>query len=343
MSTQPTTPPVSGAPFIDPFGRRITYVRISVTDRCNLRCTYCMPHSGPEWMERGHVLAYEEIARLVRIMARHGVRKVRLTGGEPLARRDLTDLVAMLADVPGIATLAMTTNATMLERHARDLRAAGMQRLNISLDTLRRERFADITEFDMFDAVWRGIEAADAAGFEGTKLNAVLMRGVNDDELADFADLTLRRDLTVRFIEYMPIGGERDDWSRNKVVPAAEALAALRAQFDLEPVDVPPETAGPEALWRIRGAAGRIGFITPVSDEFCARCNRVRVTSDGKLRGCLMRDSETDLRAALRGGASDGDLEEILFAAIARKPEKHLINDGNFEYSTFYTMNRLGG
>lgn len=330
-------------PLTDPFGRLITYLRVSVTDRCNLRCEYCMPSESPEWLERQGLLTYEEIGRLLDVAASHGVRKVRITGGEPLVRRDLVELVARLASIPGIADLAMTTNATLLERHAHALREAGLKRLNISLDSLHAERFNEITKSNSFEEVWAGLMAAIDAGFAPVKLNVVVIRGFNDDELVDFARLTARFPVIVRFIEYMPIGGDRDHWSRDRVVPSAEIRERIGAALGLEPDVDADQAPGPERRFVVQATGGKVGFITPVSDEFCAACNRMRLTADGKIRGCLMRDGEVDFRAALRAGCSDNDISRLLQLAVDRKPEKHLINSPDFEFSSFYTMNRLGG
>lgn len=338
---------------IDPFGRAITYVRISVTDRCNLRCRYCMPSESPEWLERDHVLSFEEIERFMRVAVAEGVRKVRLTGGEPLVRRDLPKLVERLSAIEGLETIAITTNATLLAKHAQELRDAGLTRLNVSLDSLKRERFREITRADQFDQVWAGIQKALEVGFEPLKMNVVVIRGFNDDEVADFALLTREFPFHVRFIEYMPIGGDTRDWSREKVVSCAEIRERIAQRLDIETeeqANTRPEgllerghtDAGPERIWRVKGG-GKLGFISPVSDDFCARCNRVRLTSDGMLRGCLMRDGEVDFRAVFRSGATDEDVRRLLHGAIGRKPEKHLINSPEFEHSQFYTMNRLGG
>lgn len=301
-----------------------------------------MPHDAPEWLERDTLLSFNEIERFVRVAAGEGVRKVRLTGGEPLVRPGLPALVAALSQVPGLREITLTTNATLLGRHAAELRAAGLTRLNVSLDTLDQARFHEITRFDMFHQVWDGIMAALSAGFVPLKLNMVVIRGFNDDEVVDFARLTQKYPFHVRFIEYMPIGANTGDWRRDKVLPCAEIRQRIEAELPLEQVDT-TEDAGPERTWRLQGSNGRIGFISPVSDEFCARCNRVRLTSDGMLRGCLMRDGEVDFRAAFRSGANDAQIRELLYAAIARKPEKHLINSPEFRNSSFYTMNRLGG
>jgi cyclic pyranopterin phosphate synthase len=302
-----------------------------------------MPREGPEWIERDNLLSYEEIGRFVRVAADEGVRKIRLTGGEPLVRPDLVDLVARIGAVDGIRDLAMTTNGTMLAKHAVALREAGLMRLNVSLDSMRRDRFAHISKADMFDQVWNGIETALDAGFSPMKLNMVVIRGFNDDEVVDFARLTLRFPFFVRFIEYMPIGGDQHDWSRAKVMPCSEIRARIEETEELEPVPVDSATAGPERVFRLKNSMGRVGFISPVSNEFCAACNRLRLTSDGKLRGCLMRDGELDILAALRAGASDGDLRDLLREAVRRKPESHLINSPDFQHSATYTMNRLGG
>jgi cyclic pyranopterin phosphate synthase len=328
---------------IDAFGRGIYYVRISVTDRCNLRCRYCMPSHSPEWMERDNLMSFDELERFVRIAAQEGVRKIRLTGGEPLVRPNLPELVGRIAAVPGITDLSLTTNATLLGKHAVELKTAGLRRLNISLDSLRPERFGYITKSDMFDQVWSGIEAALAAGFAPIKLNVVVIRGFNDDEVVDIALLTRKYPFHVRFIEYMPIGADTEDWSREKVMPCAEIRERISEVEELVPLEPRAVDAGPERTWALANSHGKIGFISPVSDEFCARCNRVRLTSDGMLRGCLMRDGEVDFRAAFRAGATDEDIRDLLYQAIARKPEKHLINSPDFQHSEFYTMNRLGG
>lgn len=328
---------------IDAFGRGIYYIRISVTDRCNLRCRYCMPKNSPEWLERDNVLSFEEIESFVRVAASEGIRKIRLTGGEPLVRRELPELVRRIARIEGIRDLSMTTNATLLARHAQELRDAGLHRLNISLDSMSPERFAFITKSDTFHDVWAGIEKALEVGFSPLKINAVIMRGINDDEIVDFARLTRRYPFSVRFIEYMPIGGDRSDWSAEKVVPCAEMQAMIEREEKLLPVEIDDMAAGPERVFRLEKSHGTVGFISPVSNDFCARCNRMRLTSDGKLRGCLMRDGELDLLKAFRSGAGDEQIRDVLYEALRRKPERHLINSPDFEYSTTYTMNRLGG
>lgn len=349
MNTRPhVSLPESGkseAPsaLVDRFGRTITYLRVSVTDRCNLHCTYCMPAGRTEWLERTNLLTYEEIYRIVQVAARLGIRKVRITGGEPLVRAELPKLVAQLRTIPQLKELVMTTNGTLLERYAHALKEAGLDRLNVSLDSLRPHRFKEITGSDAFYQVWRGIEAALAAGFSPIKINVVVIKDVNDDEVIDFARLTRLYPFHVRFIEYMPIGANREAWERAKIVAAEEIRSRIAREFPLHPVNQEEEAKGPERTYALCDSKGCIGFITPVSDEFCAMCNRMRLTSDGKLRGCLMRNGELDLLEALRSGATDEQIEELILEAVARKPEKHTINSPDFTYSDFYTMNRLGG
>ena len=250
----------------------------------------------------------------------------------------------MLTALPGVEDVALSTNGVLLEQQAPDLRAAGLRRVNISLDTLQTARFAHITRGDQFHKTWDGIMTALHHGFSPVKLNMVVIRGFNDDEIIAMADLTRCYPLHVRFIEYMPIGGDETDWSREKVLPAGEILDRLRAAHPMTPdTHEGGACAGPERSWRLEGAPGRVGFISPVSNEFCASCNRLRLTSDGKLRGCLMRDGELDVRAALRGGADDDALAALLAEAVRRKPETHLINSPDFRHAESYTMNRIGG
>ncbi len=314
-------------PLVDPFERAITYLRISVTDRCNLRCTYCMP-DHPSHAEREEVLTFEEIDRLVGVAVALGWKKVRLTGGEPLVRKDLVHLIERLGCLkngenvgPRLHQLVMTTNAVLLARHARELRAAGLDRVNISLDTLTRDRFQRITGQDKLEEVLAGIEAAVDAGLHPVKLNTVLIKGSTEDELFDFVELARTRALDVRFIEFMPFGG--NGWSLAQVLPSAEIRAAIEARHALIPVD-PPADGGPAQTYTASGWAGRISFISPITDRaFCSRCNRVRLTSEGKLRGCLLNENEIDFRLAMRDGADDQQLADLLRRAVGQKPEEH--------------------
>lgn len=311
----------------DSFGRVIDYLRISVTDRCNLRCVYCMPPQGVPWRPREEILRYEEIIRIVQAAAELGVRKLRLTGGEPLVRLDLPDLVAALASIPGIEEVSLTTNGVLLDHLAEPLAAAGLARVNVSLDTLQPERFARITRFGRLDQVWRGIEAAERAGLTPIKINMVVIRNLNDDEIEDFARLTFSRPWNVRFIELMPVKNE-DDWGMDfpsageRFVPVAEMRERLAALGELTPVHG-LRGNGPAQIYRLPEAVGTIGFINPVSQHFCDSCNRLRLTADGWLRPCLLHDGEVNLRPALREGADIAELQTLIMQTVQGKPRSH--------------------
>lgn len=310
---------------VDGFGRRIEYLRISVTDKCNLRCVYCMPEEGLPWLRRDEILDYEEIAEIVRVMARMGLKRVRLTGGEPLVRKDLPRLVRLLAAVPGIEDIALSTNAVLLASQAEDLRSAGVTRVNISLDSLRPDRADAIARRPgTLAKVMDGMEAAQAVGFDPVKVNVVLMRGHNDDEVPAFAELARDRALHVRFIEVMPTESNLD-LSASDFLSCDEALDAVRAVGALEPVAGPPGN-GPAAYYRFAGAQGTVGVITPMSHNFCHRCNRMRLTADGHLRPCLFGVVQTPLREALRRG---DDLVPLISETLRIKPEKHLLVQGS--------------
>lgn len=308
----------------DRFGRQITYLRISVTDRCNLRCVYCMPPEGVPHIGHDDVLRYEEILQVVELAARYGVREVRLTGGEPLVRTDLPELVRMIAAVPGIEDISLTTNGLLLDRLAEPLAQAGLKRINVSLDTLRPERFTKITRGGSFERTWAGILKAEALGLKPIKLNVVMMRGVNDDELADMAFLTRDRDWHVRFIELMPIQnqaawGDGLPLPEETYLPIAEMVARLEP-LGLEACGHEEVGSGPAQEYRLRGARGKVGFISPVSEPFCEQCNRLRLTADGNLRPCLLHNIEVPIRDALRRGE---DLLPYLQQAITLKPLAH--------------------
>jgi cyclic pyranopterin phosphate synthase len=292
-------------------------------------------------MPKAHLLTYDEIARFLRIAGPMGIRKVRLTGGEPLARRDLTELVRMIGAIPEITELALSTNAVLFAPHAEQLKRDGLHRVNISLDTLRRDRFQQITGFDRWQQVWDGIQTALAVGLHPVKVNAVLVRGINDDEVEDFVAWTRTTPVHVRFIEYMPVG-TFDQWERAKVVPIGEVLERIRSIADLEPIERERATAGPADEWRVVGGAGSVGVITAVTSEFCEACNRIRLTSDGKLRGCLLSNGELDLRENMRAGIDDDGLRELLLECMRRKPEKHLINADDMP-APAYQMHQMGG
>jgi cyclic pyranopterin phosphate synthase len=303
-------------PLVDGFGRVHDDLRVSVTDRCNLRCAYCMPEE-PEWFPREEILRYEEAARLVRVAAAQGVRKVRVTGGEPLVRRDVDRLVAELAAIPGVDDLSLTTNGVLLERFAAGLREAGLRRVNVSLDSLRRERFSRLTGRDRLADVLRGLEAAAAAGLGPIKINAVLLRGVNDDEAIDLVAFGRERGYEVRFIEFMPLDNDRT-WDLSRVVSGASIRRELAARWPLVP-DPDGDPRAPATRFLFEDGGGAVGFINSVTEPFCADCGRIRLTSDGKFRVCLYDDREVDLKSAMRAGATDDDLVALMQAALAGK------------------------
>lgn len=309
----------------DQFGRRIEYLRISVTDRCNLRCTYCMPEEGLDWIPKPEMLSYEEIAEIVGQMAALGLRRVRITGGEPLIRRDLPDLVRMIRDVGEIDDISLSTNAILLPRFGAELREAGVRRVNISLDTLDRERFEEIARRPArrFDETMQGIEAAEAAGFDPIKINCVVLRGLNDHEVADFAAATRTRPWHVRFIELMPVG--RNLHLTDRFISTDEVLARIEAIRGLEPAPG-PRGNGPARYYAFEDGVGSIGVITPLSHNYCDRCNRMRLTADGRLRTCLFGDHEIDLKTPLR---ETGHIGEAVALALAGKPKRHYLQLGS--------------
>ena len=309
----------------DQFGRRIEYLRVSVTDKCNLRCVYCMPLEGLPWLKKDEILSYEEIERIVRVMAGMGLRRVRITGGEPLVRRDLPNLAGLISAIPGIDDLSLSTNAVLLAEHVDALRAAGVARLNVSLDSLRPDRVDAIARRPgSFPRIMEGLEAAERAGFDPIKINVVLIGGQNDDEIADFAEITRERPWHIRFIELMPTGSNLD-LSANKFVSCAEALRRIRAIDALEPV-AGPMGNGPARYYQFEGAPGTVGVITPMSHNYCDRCNRMRLTADGQLRPCLFGDLHTNLRDPLRAGA---DLVPLIEETLRIKPERHYLVQGS--------------
>jgi cyclic pyranopterin phosphate synthase len=309
----------------DSFQRPINYLRISVTDRCNLRCVYCMPEEGVPLMLHDDILSYEEIVTVVRAAAEMGINKVRLTGGEPLVRTGLPALVRLIAEVKTIDDISLTTNGILLARYAAELKEAGLHRVNISLDSLRPERFRQITRCGELEDTLAGIAAAHAAGLEPVKINVVVLAGVNDDELTDFARKTLSDGWHVRFIEHMPVNG--DDSGLLGLVSVAEMRRRIGTLGELSPwkTDV---GNGPAKYFRLPGAAGTIGFITPVTEHFCYQCNRLRLTADGKLRPCLLSEAEIDLRGPLRRGASPEELKALIEKAVAEKPKGHRLAEG---------------
>lgn len=324
----------------DEFNRPITYLRISVTDKCNLRCVYCMPERGLAWLPKTEILSYEEIAQLVRAAASVGVRSVRLSGGEPLIRKNLSHLVEELAAIEGIDDIALSTNGLLLEEQIDALMAAGLRRVNVSLDTLREDRFLEIARRPGLDRVLAGIDAAIARGMAPVKINCVVMRGQNDDEIAAFAQWTKERAVFVRFIEVMPVH-ENLDVQRDAYVSADEILERVRAIGDLQPVSGPGGN-GPARYFAFPGAPGAVGVISPLSHDYCERCNRVRLTANGRLRLCLFGDYEIDLRTPLRSGASQAEIADILRASMLIKPERHHLKLGEAA-SRMRAFSEIGG
>jgi cyclic pyranopterin phosphate synthase len=329
---------VGARDLVDPFGRVVRDLRISVTDRCNFRCTYCMPEEGMHWMPRSEILTFEEIERLARIaVERFGFDGIRLTGGEPTIRAHVTSLVAKLARL-GV-DLAMTTNGATLRNCAHDLREAGLRRINISLDTLDRAKFARMTRRDELHNVLEGIAAAKDAQFDPVKINAVIERGVNDDEIIELARFGREQAIEVRFIEFMPLDAS-DAWQRAKVVGQDEIVAALAAEWELE--QVPARGAAPADRWRYVDGKGLVGVIPTVTKPFCGDCDRVRLTADGQFRTCLFATDEFDLRAAIRNGETDDQLAARIEAAVGTKWAGHRIDQVNFVRPA-RSMSQIGG
>lgn len=325
-------------PLVDSFGRQVLDLRISVTDRCNFRCRYCMPEEGMDWLPRSEILSFEEIERVARVMVEHfGITSVRLTGGEPTVRAQLTKLVVLLARFP--VELSMTTNGSTLSRLAGPLRAAGLHRVTVSLDSLRPERFAAVSGRDMLPAVLAGIEAARSAGLSPLKVNAVLMRGVNDDEVLDMARFGREVGAEVRFIEFMPLDAT-GEWSASQVVPSSEVLERVGSVFPLEPVGT--RDAQPAERYRYLDGGGTLGVVASVTRPFCGNCDRVRLTAEGELRSCLFAVRERDLRGLLRSGATDEDLAKAVEEEVAAKWAGHSIGRVNFVRPA-RSMSQIGG
>ncbi|MBP1753463.1 MAG: moaA [Geobacteraceae bacterium] len=322
---------------IDSYGRKINYLRLSVTDRCNLRCRYCMPEEGISKLRHAEILSYEQMLMLAQASVQVGIEKIRVTGGEPLVRNGIIDFLKNLSAIPGLRQLVLTTNGILLKEMAADLKNAGVQRLNISLDSLRPEVFKQITRFDYLDRVLTGIQVAEELGFP-IKINVVAMRGVNDAEFIDFAKMTLNKPYAVRFIEYMPTSKE-ESW-QSLVIPGDEILERIAKQYPMKPV-VRSALSGPSQDYRIDGAAGTLGIITAISEHFCSECNRIRVTSAGMARSCLFDDTEFDLKPFLRKGG-EAELAETLRSIVMGKPQKHLMSNHDAAHEPF-DMSKIGG
>jgi cyclic pyranopterin phosphate synthase len=327
-------------PLRDGHGRLIGDVRVSVTDRCNFRCQYCMPAEGLPWLERSEILTFEEITRLVSLLSRMGVHDVRLTGGEPLVRRDFPRLVEMLASVPDVGDLSVTTNGFLLERDAEALVRAGVDRFNVSIDSLQRDHFYELTRRDALPKVLRGLELLGSfPEAHPIKINAVAIRDFTEEEALPFAEFARRTAYEVRFIEFMPLDADHA-WSDDQVLSGAEIRDAISAVYPLEPE--PREPHATARVYRFVDGRGRIGFINPVSEPFCGDCNRIRLTADGHLRTCLFSMNETDLRDPMRAGAGDDELEQVIRDAVWRKELKHHVGEPGF-IQPARTMSAIGG
>jgi GTP 3',8-cyclase len=327
-------------PLRDGHGRPIGDLRVSVTDRCNFRCQYCMPAEGLPWLNRADVLTFEEIERLVGLLVPLGVRNVRLTGGEPLVRRELPKLIAMLRAIEGLDDLSLTTNGYLLERMAGDLVDAGLQRINVSLDSLSRDRFFEMTRRDSLPQVIRGLETLERyPQLAPVKVNCVALRGFTEDEVLPFAELARRKPYQVRFIEFMPLDADRA-WSEDRVLTGSEIVDLIDRVYPLEPLA--REHHATAKVWRFKDGRGEIGFVNPVSEPFCADCDRIRLTAEGKLRTCLFSMHETDLRTPLRGGAGDEEIVETIRDAVWRKELKHRVSEPGFRQPP-RTMSQIGG
>lgn len=322
----------------DSFQRRIDYLRVSITDRCNLNCVYCSPERKTTHFAPSELLSAEEITRFVRTALKYGLRKVRITGGEPLLRKDVTEIISSVKAL-GVKDVSLTTNGVLLEERAMKLKRAGLNRVNVSLDTLRADRYAQMTGGGDLGRLWRAIEKAEAAGLSPVKLNVVPIRGINDDEVADFAALTFERDVHIRFIEYMPVG-RTSLCLKGACVKKAELMEKITPLGRLR--KLPFKGKGPSRNYRLEGAPGIIGFISPVSEHFCDHCNRLRLSPAGKIRPCLLSDIEVDVREPIRSGITDRELEELFLKAVAVKPRGHGLAEGK-SLAELPSMSEIGG
>jgi len=324
---------------IDNYKRHLNYLRISITDRCNLRCLYCAPGGLVPKQSHGNILRYEEILRIVRVGVRLGISKVRLTGGEPLLRKGVYEFLNDLVAIDGLSDISLTTNGVLLAQNAETIRDAGIRRVNISLDTLQADKFKTITGYDLFDQVWAGIEKAHALGFDPIKLNVVALKGYNDDEFVDLARLSMTYPFHIRFIEYMPIGNPL--MKHGDYILAPDIKALLGPLGTLTPVQK-KRGDGPAERYRIEGAVGEIGFIQAMSHHFCRTCNRLRLTANGQLRPCLLSDKQLDIKGPMRDGGSDDDLKDVFLQAVQHKQESHHFSQGSLS-RVHDPMSGIGG
>jgi GTP 3',8-cyclase len=312
---------------IDPYNRKIDYLRISVTDRCNLRCIYCMPEDGLESIAHGEILRYEEILKIVEIAVKNGVSKVRITGGEPLVRKGIVNFIKDLSSIDGIKDLCLTTNGVLLKEMTGQLFEAGLKRINISLDSLKRERFSEMTRRDLLPKILEGLKELGKYPIRPIKINNVAIRGFNDDEILDFAKLAREKPFQVRFIEFMPVGGERF-WNSDKCIPIKEIIQKIETFKKLVPVKEHQKNGGPAKVYRFEDGIGEIGFINPMScQEFCSSCTRLRLTADGHLMSCLFSDKEYNVKELLRAGREEKEIRDLFAKIVSEKPKKHLLNE----------------
>ncbi len=338
LATLPPT--VHPQKLIDSFGRHVEDMRVSVIDKCNFRCTYCMPAEGLSWLKKQELLTFDEIERLVRISVERGIREVRLTGGEPTVRVRLPELIERLMRVPGLEGVSLTTNGFLLKKVARDLAEAGLTRINVSLDTLVKEKFEHITRRNHLGQVLEGLEALEKyPSISPIKVNAVAIRGFTEHEVLDFARLARLKPYVIRFIEFMPLDAD-ETWSPDKILTGRELYEMIHAVYPLEPRDTDPSSTS--RVYRFADGQGEVGFINPVSEPFCSSCNRIRLTADGELRTCLFSRWETDLRTPLRSGATDDEIGALMLAAVQKKEMKHQINDPGFVRAN-RSMSQIGG
>jgi cyclic pyranopterin phosphate synthase len=330
---------------LDKFSREINYLRVSITDRCNLHCVYCRPKEGISLQGHEDILRYEEIIRIVSVAVKMGLVKVRVTGGEPLVRRGFIEFIAALKKINGLKDISLTTNGILLEEFAGKIFDAGISRINISLDSLNKDKYSQITRGGNLDDVMRGIARAEEAGFSPIKINTVAIRGFNDDEALDFARLAMDKPFQVRFIELMPFGRQTNPDYGEEYMPAAQLIEKISRRYQLEPVkNKRTKSDGPAKIFKIKGGRGELGFINPVSDHFCSTCNRLRLTSDGKLRVCLLKEAEVDLKKALRENCGDAELEKLIRDAVLLKPKEHdVVCTDNSLKKCYRNMSEIGG
>ena len=327
---------------VDSFGRKIDYLRISITDHCNLKCYYCTPFSGRDHLSRTQILSYEELLKVAKAAAHCGITKIRITGGEPLVRKGVVEFCRMLSEIDGLNSLALTTNGIYLEEMAEPLFNAGVRRINISLDTLRPERFEKITGYNRLPRVLAGIRRAEQIGMQPIKINTVVMRGINDDEIEDLARLTLDKPYHVRFIELMPTDSSAYGYYESLFIPVEEFMKKIN-QVDRVKIEPTTDSYGPARLCKLPGAIGKVGFIAPISWHFCGSCNRLRLTADGKIKTCLFSQEEIDIKAPLRTGALQNDIINIFRQAVAEKPSGHHLNAKDHQNACQRAMHAIGG